>query len=362
MKILLFFLLALLNFQFLYGQSLSQKDLIDLSSCPDFDCFERSVLSKGITLKEKPYNDAFGGKHQLIFNSSYDQPNIEVYSVGITFKDNLTTVLLRSKNKDYLLKILESLFVWGKFENSLLNQTDGSTTFSMYKSKNYPNCTLRTETFYDNDDKLYYYVVKLTQPTKIADNKKTEEQSTLQTEPTVEIRTKTHTLKVYPGWANIFNNSEKATELLIIHTDKNPAEIFKEAPDGWLKKTTHLYSSSIKFEEVEAYTLEKSKQSFIERAVRRTGWTNEKIKILEEPVSLSDGRKGQILFYVCPDNNGMVGGNYLYCELDVESNKNKNNITSYTFLTEGGCPELPQEDYSAWKDYFKKVLLTIKPN
>ncbi|MCO5248408.1 MAG: WG repeat-containing protein [Chitinophagales bacterium] len=166
MKIFILFLMAVLNCLSLFGQTLSQKDLLELASCTDFDCFASSVLSKGISQKENPYNDAFGGKHQIVFNPNYELPNIEVYSVGITFKDEFTTLFLRSKNIEYQSKLIGELLVWGDFENIALNQTDGGTTFSSYKSKKYEKYTLRTEEFYDNDDKCNYYVVKLTKPTK----------------------------------------------------------------------------------------------------------------------------------------------------------------------------------------------------
>jgi hypothetical protein len=360
MRLLLFFLLSLSIHPSVGGQSLTHTDLIDLSSCPDFDCFEKSVISKGITLKENPYKDAFGGRHQLIFNSSYDQPNIEVYSVGLTFKNDMTTVLLRSKNKDYLLKVLESLFVWGRFEDSVLNQMDEGTKYSIYRSKNHPGYSLRVEMFYDNDDQLNYYVAKLTRPTKTPESE--NKPIVAKTEPAIEIKTKTHSLQIYSGWSGIFKNPENTTWLRSDYGGKEPPEIFKEAPDGWLKSAPYLYSINIKFEETESYTFEKARQSVVDWAARLTHLPKDKIKLVEEQVTLPDGRKGQILFYVCPDMNGMIDGNSLHCELAMESATNKNNLIQYTIIIEGSCPDLPQAEAIAWKDYFKKVLMTIKPN
>lgn len=166
MKLFIIFLLSVSNCLPLAGQNISQKDILELAACADFDCFESNVLSKGISLKEDPYKDAFGGKHQIIFNEKYKLADIEVYSVGITFKDELTTLFLRSKNEEYKSGVIDELLAWGEFENTASNSKDGSTTYSSYKSKKYQNYTLRTEAFYDSDDKCNYYVVKLTKPTK----------------------------------------------------------------------------------------------------------------------------------------------------------------------------------------------------
>ncbi len=179
---------------------------------------------------------------------------------------------------------------------------------------------------------------------------------------TVKIKSKTHTLYAYPGWANIFKDAEKYSDLRSNYNGKTPSEIFNEGPNGWLKDESSLYSLNFMFSKTDSSTLEKQKEWFIDLAKNRTGWTTEKIKPLEESIVMPDGRKGLLLFYVCPDTKGMVGGNYFNCNLYLESLNDKTKITTYKVFIEGGNPDLPQKDAIAWKDYFKKVLLTISPN
>jgi hypothetical protein len=179
---------------------------------------------------------------------------------------------------------------------------------------------------------------------------------------TVEVKTKTHTLNAYPSWAGIFKNAEKYSDLRSDYGDKKPSELFNEAPDGWLKDASYVYSMHIKFEETENFTLEKNKQNFIALAMRRSELPKEKIKLVEEQFTLPDGRKAMVLFYVCADAQGMVGGYYVDCDLSFVSEKSPTTITSYTFFIDGGAPELPQQEAAAWKDYFKNVLLSIRPN
>lgn len=179
---------------------------------------------------------------------------------------------------------------------------------------------------------------------------------------TVKIKSKTHTLYAYPGWADIFPNSEKRSDLNSRYVKKKPFEVFNEAPDGWIKDKSYIYSLNLMFSEADSSTLEKEKEWFIDLAKNRTGWTIEKIKPLEESIVMPDGRKGLLLFYVCPDTKGMVGGNYFNCNLYLESVNDKTKITTYKIFIEGGNPDLPDKDAIAWKDYFKKVLLTISPN
>lgn len=187
--------------------------------------------------------------------------------------------------------------------------------------------------------------------------------TTTKQEPAVEIKTKTYTLNVYSGWADIFKNPGNATTYLrSSFGNKKPADVFKEAPNGWIKNESYVNSLQMRFSETPAYTLEKEKEDFISLAMNRTGWTKDKIKILTEPVTLPDGRKGLILFYVCPDTKGMVGGYYMDCELAVPSASNKNNLITYTIFFDGGCPKLEPKDFGVWKDYFKKVLLSVRGN
>lgn len=180
---------------------------------------------------------------------------------------------------------------------------------------------------------------------------------------TVEVKTQTHTFNVYPGWAGIFKNPEKESWMLRSDNGgKRPAEIFNEGPNGWLKDASYVYALHLKFEEIENYTLEKNKQNFIELAMYRSKLPKEKIKLTEEQFTLPDGRKAMVLFYVCADAAGMVGGYYVNCDLSFVSEKSPTSLTSYTFFMDGGAPELPQQDAVVWKDYFKNVLLSIRPN
>lgn len=179
---------------------------------------------------------------------------------------------------------------------------------------------------------------------------------------TIKIKSKTHTLYVYPGWAGIFPDSEKRGDLSSLYNGKKPSEIFNEGPNGWIKDKSYVYSLNLMFSEPDSSTLEMEKEWFIDLAKNRTGWTAEKIKPIEESIVMPDGRKGLLLFYVCPDTKGMVGGNYFNCNLYLESMNDKTKVTTYKIFIEGGNPDLPQQDAVAWKDYFKKVLLTIKPN
>lgn len=177
----------------------------------------------------------------------------------------------------------------------------------------------------------------------------------------IEIKTPKYTLNVYPGWAGIFNKPESSSQLLSSnYGNKKPAEIFKDAPEGWLRSAPFLSALQIMFYVNDSSSLKQEKEWFLDLANIRTGWSRDKIKPLEEQFTLPDGRKGLLLFYVCPDVKGMVGGNYFDCNLYLESENNK--ITVYKIFIDGGTPALPQQEAVAWKDYFKKILLSIRPN
>lgn len=177
---------------------------------------------------------------------------------------------------------------------------------------------------------------------------------------TTKIKTRTHILFAYPGWAGIFNNPEDSSSLRSNYGNKTPAQIFKEAPDGWLKNEPSLYSLNILLDDFNA-TLETATSDFFQLAMSRTGLTRDKIQATEEQITLADGRKGVILFYVCASAKGYMEGNYFNCHLYVESEKSKEIISVYRIFIEGGNPDLPASEAVAWKDYFKKVLLTISP-
>lgn len=177
---------------------------------------------------------------------------------------------------------------------------------------------------------------------------------------TVQLKTKTHSLYVYPGWSGIFKDAGQQSDLRSEYGGKKPAEVFKEAPEGWLKNQYSASSLRLLFTEQEGVTTEDAKKDFIAQAMHRSGLTRDKIKLTEEPVVLADGRKGLLLFYVCPDAHGMIGGNYFDCAVYVPSPQNAANLLHYLIFIEG-VPDLAAKDVTAWKDYFKKVLLTVRP-
>lgn len=121
-----------------------------------------------------------------------------------------------------------------------------------------------------------------------------------------------------------------------------------------------MSSINIRFDETESYTLDKGKQDFIDQAISRSGLTKDKIKITEEQVTLANGTTGQLLFCVCPDSKGMISGNYFDCELSFPSASKKGAVITYTIFIEG-VPNLAPVETSIWKNYFKKVLVSIKP-
>jgi hypothetical protein len=166
-------------------------------------------------------------------------------------------------------------------------------------------------------------------------------------------------MKVYQGWAGIFEAPEKADWTLGSSVKKPSPKLFKEAPDGWLKNTEYQ-NIHVNFVELKNYDVASRKKDFIMLAHFRSGFPQESIRILTEEIALDDGRKGEILFYVCRDSLDKSAGNFFDCELNFPSGSENKNITSYKIYMLG-VPDLPEKDYGPWKDYFKKILITIKP-
>ncbi len=186
-------------------------------------------------------------------------------------------------------------------------------------------------------------------------------------EPTIEIKTKTHLVKVYSGWNNIFGkNTEAKLELLSIASGLKSSELFSEAPDGWIKddKTRDKFNGTISLsfkDSPSETTIAQQKQSFIEYCAEFADPPTDKIKFLEEEVILADGRKGILLFYY--SDKVRLEGFQLNCEVYSVSNVNPKYLTIYRYYMSGGTIQnLAEKDFPVWKDYFKKIMLTIKPN
>ncbi len=186
----------------------------------------------------------------------------------------------------------------------------------------------------------------------------------------VEIKTKTHTLKVYSSWATIFGNKTEAyPELTTNSSDAiltgKSAIIFAEAPAGWVKKTgkTDKFSETIRlsFEElVPETTLVQQKQKLTDYASTVSGIAKEKVKYLQEEVILNDGRKGVLFFYYTNQAQGI--GYLLNCHLYAVSLANPKKVSYYRLHMEGMENQpLAEKEFASWKDYFKKIMLTIKP-
>jgi hypothetical protein len=194
--------------------------------------------------------------------------------------------------------------------------------------------------------------------------------SDTKTGPGFEIKTKTHSLKVYSGWANIFGNkTEIYPEITTNSSDAiitgRSALIFSDAPAGWVKKTnsTDRFRETIRisFEEsIPETSIAKQKLEFINYAANISGLPKDKVKYLQEEVVLNDGRKGTLVFHYT--NQALGIGYILNCELFVVSPTNSNQVSYYRFYMEGFESQvLSEKEFPAWKDYFKRILLTVKP-
>jgi len=321
-------------------------------------------------------------KGNFLYQSSWSTTSINIQNMipaALDMLDTYTTRLNRlnlAKNDNYLADDLLEVF---KAYRKTLTATDDlmeqtklvyvtQRTVDQMTAMETANTALLLQLKRLNDTKTNYQKqlqtvvqqVPQTQPDVTAtDNTK---QAGGNTEPAIEVKTKTHTFNVYSGWQGIFKDAANSTQFIqASYGKKKPAEVFKEAPEGWLKDEPVVSTLYLKITEQSGYSLAKAKQDFLSLAIRRSGLAKDKVKLLAEDVTLSDGSKGQLLFYVCKDSKGMVGGYYMDCELNIVSTKNKNNVLSYRLFMDGGCPDLPQKDYAAWLTYFKKVLVTIKP-
>lgn len=307
----------------------------------------------GSTAIQFKYNDL--GKYQL---NKYDLSTGEKYITGGTIKINTGKIanIIRVEHRFDTLRY----FVNNEFAvTHILNR----------KSNIYwNNCRIYSEESTIALDKVVFkgYFTpedKLKKQQELVKKKEDEDaQKYANMGLPVKIKSQTHTLYAYAGWAGIFPNSEKSKILSSDYSNKTPSEVFNQGPNGWIKDATSLYPLFIMFSESDSSSLEREKEMFINLAKNRTGWATEKIKPIEESIIIPDGRKGLLLFYVCPDTKGMVGGNYFNCYLYLESMNDKTKITTYKIFIEGGNPDLPEQDIVAWKDYFKKVLLTITQN
>lgn len=87
----------------------------------------------------------------------------------------------------------------------------------------------------------------------------------------IEFKTKTHTLYAYPGWEDIFPNSEDKIGLDTEYGygGKKPIEVFNEAPDSWIKNENSLYSMHLRFSSIDSSTLDEEKEYFIDLAKKQ---------------------------------------------------------------------------------------------
>jgi len=186
------------------------------------------------------------------------------------------------------------------------------------------------------------------------------------TEPSVEIKTKTHSLYVYPGWANIFGNNLETKQYLTSNaTGLKTSDLFSSAPNNWINNdaTKEKFFGTIRlsFDDSETETtIAKEKKSFIEHCAYLSSLPVNKINYLEEDVILADARKGTLLFYYTDRTQNI--GYILNCVIYSVSPTNSKYVSIYRSHMEGNTsPVLLEKDFSGWKDYFKKVLLSVKP-
>jgi len=196
-----------------------------------------------------------------------------------------------------------------------------------------------------------------------------------------EISTSAYKLSIYSNWMP-FQQTHGASLVSIDASLKNSPAIFANGPKTWLNSESGKVikkgisgSMRIEFED-RTSTFEKEKGNLIsyfarEKAIR---WDNAKstyttpteaeitkakplIKILEEPVTMNDGRKGRSLFYCADVPQLGIMLNYI---IILPHLKNKDEI-SYYQLYLGGEPNasIKPENFKEWNDYFKKVFLTI---
>ncbi|MCO5231179.1 MAG: hypothetical protein M9958_08485 [Chitinophagales bacterium] len=178
---------------------------------------------------------------------------------------------------------------------------------------------------------------------------------------TKEIQTKFYSINIYPGWDGLFVGTENDEWLISSKRGvKKPIEIYNEAPEGWLKEYYFVSTMNILFYDMDSITTDEYKKDFFDKVMRRSKLPKDKIKPIEEKVTLLDGREALLLFYVYKDATGMVGGSYFNCELIFPSEKSPNSLTVFMIAMEG-VPDLPEQQVAAWKDYFKNVLLSIRP-
>src|SRR4249920_3267507 len=83
------------------AQTISATDFEQAVLCNNFECFRKLPMEHGITMEETPYKDVIGGKHQIFFNPNYEDRNAEIYSMGITFRNDSTMVFVKSRNTDF---------------------------------------------------------------------------------------------------------------------------------------------------------------------------------------------------------------------------------------------------------------------
>lgn len=176
---------------------------------------------------------------------------------------------------------------------------------------------------------------------------------------TVKIKNKDFTIYAYSGWEGVFiNNDNKEQVDRNTNTLKKTAELFKEAPAGWLKKDEYT-SPKLEFSNIGTSTIEDEKKHLITGAMITGEVIDGETQWMEEQIALPDGRNAWMLFYVA------VGFNYFNfgCQVLIESESDKKRLNVCSFFIDGvAAPNFTKEEAIAWKDYFKKMLLTLREN
>jgi hypothetical protein len=290
------------------------------------------------------------------------KPFIPFDYIGVAYFNDLNLVRVRTKNGKYgYLNKKGEMVIPAIYDDA----SKGSNNIEFNPRTEWPYQTVYVEI---NGKKIYFDKYGKEVPAKkistpVAELKQVDTIALVEKDPVVDIITKTHHLKIYSGWKEVFKNSENKSGSLRgnIISNTKPAQIYKEAPDGWIKSEYFTHFPQIIIDQSDSNSIEKLKEKYIQFFMSISGMPRSKVKILEEKITLKDGRKGLIIFCVYPDKSGMIAGNFSQCKLIVESENNKSIFYEYGIYIES-VPDLDFNKYAEWKDYFKKVLLTIQKN
>ncbi len=167
------------------------------------------------------------------------------------------------------------------------------------------------------------------------------------------IKSKGLSFMTYPGWSNLTWNETR--ERLDRKDSKIvPSVIYKEAPSGWLKDEYFFDPLYVRMDTSQNSSLLQIKNNLVER------FRIPKNKLLEESITMPNGKKGMVLFHIT--YNQILLKNSFSCLLVYESEKELGTVIVNTIAIDAGVPDLPFEKWKPWMDYFKNVLLAIRPN